>query len=98
VALETASTISVAVLPEKVARNGGGSSATVEKEGQPVDGAVQIPKGGLDLERHIARLERAYIVAALEACDGTGTRAAEMLRMNYRSFRHYAKKYDIHKT
>jgi len=40
-------------------------------------------------------LERAYIVAAIEACDGVGTRAAELLKMSYRSFRHYSKKYNI---
>jgi DNA-binding NtrC family response regulator len=40
-------------------------------------------------------MERAYIVAAVDACHGVGTRAAELLRMNYRSFRHYSKKYNI---
>ena len=39
--------------------------------------------------------ERAYILAALEASGGVGTQAAELLRMSYRSFRHYAKKYNI---
>ncbi len=33
-------------------------------------------------------------LAALEASDGVGTRAAEMLKMSYRSFRHYSKKYN----
>jgi DNA-binding NtrC family response regulator len=40
-------------------------------------------------------MERAYIVAAVEACAGVGTRAAELLQMSYRSFRHYSKKYSI---
>ena len=39
-------------------------------------------------------MERAYILAALEASDGVGTRAAELLKMSYRSFRHYSKKYN----
>ena len=54
-----------------------------------------IPEGGLDLVMHVQDLERAYIVAALEASGGVGTRAAELLRMSYRSFRHYSKKYSI---
>ena len=49
----------------------------------------------MDLEKHIQETERAYIVAALEASGGTGTRAAELLKMSYRSFRHYVKKYGI---
>jgi two-component system response regulator PilR (NtrC family) len=56
---------------------------------------MQIPEGGLDLEKHMQEMERAYIVAAVEACDGVGTRAAELLKMSYRSFRHYSKKYNI---
>jgi transcriptional regulator with GAF, ATPase, and Fis domain len=45
--------------------------------------------------KHMQDTERAYIVAALDACGGVGTRAAELLRMSYRSFRHYSKKYNI---
>jgi len=40
-------------------------------------------------------MEKHYILAALDACEGVGTRAAEMLNMSYRSFRHYSKKYNI---
>ena len=39
-------------------------------------------------------MEKAYILAALEASHGVGTRAAELLKMTYRSFRHYSKKYN----
>jgi len=56
---------------------------------------TQLPESGLDLRSHIQELERAYIVAAVAACDGVGTRAAELLKMSYRSFRHYSKKYNI---
>ncbi len=91
VALETGRLISLAVLPEKI-RFGTppANSQAAAKNGKPVIG-----DGGIDLERHIQDSERAYIIAALEACDGVGTRAAEMLKMSYRSFRHYAKKYNI---
>jgi len=56
---------------------------------------VQIPEGGMDFEAHIAKTERQYLVEALRASRGVRTRAAELLRMSYRSFRHYAKKYDL---
>jgi two-component system response regulator PilR (NtrC family) len=49
----------------------------------------------MDLEKFIQETERVYILAALESTGGVGTRAAERLKMTYRSFRHYAKKYNI---
>jgi len=91
VALETGRMISLAVLPEKLRQPG----AVVTENGQSGNGHAAIPEGGLDLEHYIQEMERAYIVAALEASGGTGTRAAELLKMSYRSFRHYVKKYGI---
>ena len=91
VALEMGTLISVAVLPEKI-RNKGAQEAQSAKLG---NGAAHIPEAGIDLEKHIQDLEKAYIVTALESCEGVGTRAAEMLKMSYRSFRHYSKKYNI---
>jgi len=55
----------------------------------------QIPKEGIHFESLIAQVEKQYLEAALRAADGVRTRAAELLRMSYRSFRHYAKKYNI---
>src|SRR6202790_3428445 len=91
VALETGRLISLAVLPEKI-RYGASSAAAAEtpKNGKPV-----LPEGGLDLESYISDTERAYLMAALEASGGVGTRAAELLRMSYRSYRHYVRKYNI---
>ena len=92
VALETGPTISAAVLPEKI-RNPG---HRVHQENMGIeDVSAQIPETGIDLEKHIQELEKAYIVTALKNCDGVGTRAAELLKMSYRSFRHYSKKYSI---
>jgi two-component system, NtrC family, response regulator PilR len=90
VALETGRLISLEVLPEKIRFAAPGGSAPPSSNGHPV-----IPEGGLDLERHVQDTERVYIMAALEASDGVGTHAAELLKMSYRSFRHYAKKYNI---
>ena len=54
-----------------------------------------IPAEGLDMERYIADLERSIIQNALRQSDGVQTRAAELLKLSYRSFRHLLKKYDI---
>ncbi len=56
---------------------------------------IQIPPGGLDLESHVAQLEKRYLQAALHAAGGVRNQAADLLKMSYRSFRHYAKKYGI---
>jgi two-component system response regulator PilR (NtrC family) len=59
------------------------------------ESSVQIPSEGLDFEKQVAQIEERYLKEALRAADGVRTRAAELLRMSYRSFRHYAKKHHI---
>ncbi len=54
-----------------------------------------IPPEGVDLERYIASLERTMIQSALRQSGGVQTRAADLLKLSYRSFRHLLKKYDI---
>jgi len=56
---------------------------------------VSIPADGMDMEGYVADLERALIQSALRQCNGVQTRAAEMLKLSYRSFRHLLKKYDL---
>jgi two-component system response regulator PilR (NtrC family) len=91
VALETGGMISASVLPERVTR----PADTARAAAQGTNHRPLLPEGGMDLERHLQDTERAFILAALEKSDGVGTRAAELLKMSYRSFRHYAKKYNI---
>jgi two-component system response regulator PilR (NtrC family) len=95
VALETGNLISVAVLPEKVSRQDMPPGQMSPAAPNSFDSPPQIPEGGFDLVKHMQQTERGYLVAALEVCGGVGTRAAELLRMSYRSFRHYSKKYNI---
>jgi two-component system, NtrC family, response regulator PilR len=62
----------------------------------PMEPALSsFPKEGIDFEARIADIERRYLVEALRAADGVRTRAADLLKISYRSFRHYAKKYEI---
>ncbi|MBI3669062.1 MAG: sigma-54-dependent Fis family transcriptional regulator [Acidobacteria bacterium] len=91
VALESGRNISLAVLPDKVTSYDSGQAAA--KAGR--DGAVAFPDAGLDFEMVIGETERRYILAALERSGGVQRRAAELLKMSYHSFRHYAKKHRI---
>ena len=90
VALESGPEISLAVLPDRVAES---TSAALSSSGQSE--RVQIPPEGVDFERVVADTERLYLKAALERCNGVRTQAAELLKISYRSFRHFAKKYDL---
>jgi two-component system response regulator PilR (NtrC family) len=58
-------------------------------------GVPFIPNEGLDMERYVADLEKGMILHALKQSNGVQTRAAELLRLSYRSFRHLLKKYEI---
>ena len=58
-------------------------------------GVPFIPSEGLDMERYVADLEKGMILHALKQSNGVQTRAAELLKLSYRSFRHLLKKYDI---
>jgi two-component system, NtrC family, response regulator PilR len=91
VALETGRRVSVEALPDRIRNFYQESLPPAPHNG---DGIV-LPPEGLNLEEHIRKVERSYLLAALERSGGVRTRAAEMLRMTYRSFRHYAKKYEI---
>ena len=91
VALETGRHISVGVLPAKVS----GHLSVIPVEAAGKDGAMAFPEEGIDFEAQMGATERHYIVAALERAEGVQRRAAELLKMSYHSFRHYAKKHKI---
>jgi two-component system, NtrC family, response regulator PilR len=86
VALEAGKVISVEVLPDKVKNIA---------EHAAGDHRAAIPAEGISLEALVAAQERAYLLAALEKSGGVRTRAAELLKMSYRSFRHSAKKHGV---
>jgi two-component system response regulator PilR (NtrC family) len=89
VALESGSEISLPVLPDRIAGYSGLGAAAIS------GGRLAIPPEGVDFEKEMADAERRYLQAALEKADGVRTRAAEILKITYRSFRHYAKKHNI---
>jgi two-component system, NtrC family, response regulator PilR len=93
VALESGRRISIESLPDRI-RNHFGEN--VPEEGSNGNGnGTSLPEDGLNLEEHIQQIERSYLLAALERSGGVRTRAADLLKISYRSFRHYAKKYGV---
>jgi two-component system response regulator PilR (NtrC family) len=90
VALETTNEISLRVLPDRIA---GYASTPGMAAGS--GSAAFFPDGGVDFEKEIADTERRYLTAALEKAGGVRTRASELLKITYRSFRHYAKKHGL---
>jgi two-component system response regulator PilR (NtrC family) len=86
VALERTPTILPESLPPVVR---GTASATGAGDVAP------LPDGGFDLEQHVQSVERRYLAQALERAGGVQVRAAELLGMSFRSFRYYAKKYNL---
>jgi two-component system response regulator PilR (NtrC family) len=84
VALETDEELEVELPQERSkARAAGGSTLSA------------VPPDGLDMERYVADVERTLITSALQQSGGVQTRAAELLKLSYRSFRHLVKKYGI---
>jgi two-component system, NtrC family, response regulator PilR len=78
-----------AILADSLPANLRGESP---RNGQPVD---KLPDSGFDLEAHVKEIERGYLAQALERAGGVQVRAAELLGMSFRSFRYYAKKYNL---
>jgi two-component system response regulator PilR (NtrC family) len=91
VALESGNRISDEALPDRIRNHFQGSIPN----GPHMGNGNGLPLEGLNLEEHIQALERSYLLAALERSGGVRTQAAGILKMSYRSFRHYAKKYGV---
>ncbi len=89
VALETTGEVTLRVLPDRVAGYSGSSTATGGEN------AAAFPPEGVDFEKEVAETERKYLQAALERTNGVRTQAADLLKISYRSFRHYAKKHNL---
>jgi two-component system response regulator PilR (NtrC family) len=90
VALETGPEISLKVLPERM--NGISPAVTASLDQSD---AIQVPDEGINFEQVVAETERRYLQAALEKSGGVRTQAAELLKISYRSFRHFAKKHNL---
>jgi two-component system, NtrC family, response regulator PilR len=89
-AMETGEILSVKV-PEERSK----ARAAAEALGGMAPDAVGVPAEGIDMEAYVADLERSMLQSALRQSSGVQTRAAELLKLSYRSFRHLVKKYNL---
>jgi two-component system response regulator PilR (NtrC family) len=101
VALEQTAMVLPESLPAQV-RTGGVSPKAVSAPPGPAPGAPSSSSGtlpdlreGFDLEALGEEFYRHYIALALERAGGVQTKAADMLGMSFRSFRYYAKKFNL---
>ncbi len=92
VALEATDELHVDVPVERSKRPNAGAFEHGNGHG---NGVPSLTNDGLDLEAYIEGLERGLIQSALKQSNGVQTRAAELLHVSYRSFRHLLKKYEI---
>ena len=81
--LETSEELSAQHLPESV-------STTPRMRAM-----TNFPDQGFDLETFVEDLQKGFLEEALRRTNGVQVKAAELLRMSYRSFRHYMQKYNI---
>jgi two-component system response regulator PilR (NtrC family) len=100
VALEPSASITLASLPDHIQHVAPASAPPMTLVARPTptgssSTATAFPAQGFDLERHVQDIEREYLAEALRRADGVKMRAAELLGMSFRSFRYYAKKYNL---
>ena len=57
--------------------------------------SLEIPEDGMDLNKVVEDLEKAFILKALEHTGGIKKKAAEILGMNFRAMRYKLAKYDL---
>jgi two-component system, NtrC family, response regulator PilR len=87
VALEQTAAVLPETLPEPVRR---GVAA-----GSGLPSLPPLPEHGIDLEARVEEIYRDQIAQALRRSGGVQVKAAELLGMSFRSFRYYAKKFNI---
>jgi two-component system response regulator PilR (NtrC family) len=91
------------ILPETLPDHLAGVAVSARASAAGFEGAMRSPGvpalpelgEGLDLEARGDEFYRHFISLALDRAGGVQTRAAELLGMSFRSFRYYAKKFNV---
>jgi two-component system response regulator PilR (NtrC family) len=91
VALETSDELHVEMPKERSKVRAAAAGAGAGGSGVTAD----VPADGMDMENYVAGIEKDLLRSALRQANGVQTRAAEMLKISYRSFRHLMKKYEL---
>ncbi len=66
------------------------------RSAEPIE-HVKVPSEGINFEKVMEDMEKAYLIQALKKTKGVKTEAAKLLNLSFRSFRHKLKKYGINK-
>jgi len=92
IALETGDQLTVELPAERPRARAAAAGAGAESIS--VTAGAVLPEG-MDMEKYVADIERSLLKSALQQANGVQTRAADVLKISYRSFRHLMKKYDL---
>ncbi len=101
VALETTSELRVELPVERAKARAAAAGAetsfnTTTTTTVPMPGASgSLLPEGVNMENYVAQIERSLLQSALGQTHGVQVRAAEVLGISYRSFRHLMKKYEL---
>jgi two-component system response regulator PilR (NtrC family) len=93
VALETTSELRVELPAERPKARAVAAGAETAASMPAGSGAV-LPDG-VNMENYVAQIERSLLQSALSQTHGVQVRAADVLGISYRSFRHLMKKYEL---
>jgi two-component system response regulator PilR (NtrC family) len=93
VALETGDELRVDLPAEKAKARA--AAAGVGLPGAATTGTLSALPDGMDMEKYVADIEKSLLLTALSQSNGVQTRAADLLKISYRSFRHLMKKYEL---
>jgi len=93
VALETTDELHVELPLERPKARA--AAAAAGQPGCTENGADSILPEGVGMETYVAGIERSLLQNALNQSNGVQTKAADLLGISYRSFRHLMKKYEL---
>jgi two-component system response regulator PilR (NtrC family) len=93
VALETSDELHVELPMERPKARAAAAALGAAALGE-VGGDLTLPQG-MGMENYVAGIERSLLQGALNQSGGVQTKAADLLGISYRSFRHLMKKYSL---
>jgi len=94
VALETGEELHVELPVERARARAAAAGVGADGLSLPIAAGAVLPEG-MDMEKYVAEIERSLLKSALQQSHGVQARAADVLKISYRSFRHLMKKYEL---
>jgi two-component system response regulator PilR (NtrC family) len=94
VALEMTDELHVELPMERPKARAAAAGASASGGMSEVASGAVLPEG-VGMEGYVASIERTLLQSALDRSNGVQTKAADLLGISYRSFRHLMKKYEL---